>query len=265
MASKQDLKAAQQRIFARPRAESESDRELVRKTEDDGVYPSPLNIKAVRLERIVPDPARPPRLFSDESLTELGRSLLLHGQITPIVVHYDSDEDVFVLIDGERRWRAAQKVGLPTMQALIVSRMTTSQRLDHMMILALHQQPLDCSERVQALQAYKRLKGLQTWADVAQNLGLTEATIEAMLQQPAAQDEESDRPSDPISQVVAAMHLLDHALSHLPAAEGSDGEIGAILDDLEDRLAAQRARLEHRAPRSEGGKPVHHMRTWGSK
>ena len=152
MATKRDFKAAQDRIFARPRAESASDHELLRKTEDDGVYPSPLNVKAIRLDHIVADAGRPPRTFSEQSLLDLGQSLLAHGQIMPILVQYQSDEDVFVLVDGERRWRAAQKLGLPSLQAIILGRLSPPERYEQRMAVALHQADWDACERVQALE-----------------------------------------------------------------------------------------------------------------
>ena len=143
MATKHDFKAAQDRIFSRPRSESKSDQELLRKTEDDGVYPSPLNVKAIRLDHIIADANRPPRSFSEQSLLDLGQSLLAHGQIVPVVVEYQSEDDKFVLIDGERRWRAAQKVGLSSLQAIVLGRLTPLERYEQQMIAALHHSEWD--------------------------------------------------------------------------------------------------------------------------
>ena len=275
MATKRELKAAQDRIFARPRPESKSDQELLRKTEDDGVYPSPLNVKAVRVDRIVPDASRPRRTDSDAALDDLGQSLLIHGQIIPILVHYQSDEDVFVIVDGERRWRAAQDVGLQTLQAIILGSLTVVQRDEQRIIAALHQKAWDEDECVQALEMYKAQRGLSTWTDVAHRLGLSEAGLQTMLGAPAAPGDDTAPDSDPLSQAAAATRLLEHALSRVRPGQGYDSDATQLLDQLGEYVIAQRARLERarskaqvedKSQPSEGAaKPVRHMPPWGQR
>jgi len=277
MATKSDFKAAQERIFARPRPTSASDQELLRKTEDDGVYPSPLNIKGIRLDRIVAG-SRPPRTYCEESLADLGQSLLTHGQIMPILVQYQSEQDNFLLVDGERRWRAAQKVGLQTLHAIILGRLTPAERYEQQVAAALQQNDWDPGERVQALEAYKMLKGMATWAEVAEQLGISDATLHALLWGQAASDrpaQESEDASSALSQAAAAMRLLDHALSRVHPGQAGSADMMRLLADLAAWLAAQRARLqppktkartEERDHAAEGeAKPVKHMPTWGQR
>lgn len=274
MATKHDFKAAQDRIFARPRPESVSDQELLRKTEDDGVYPSPLNVKAIRLDHIVADAGRPPRTFSEQSLLDLGQSLLAQGQIMPILVQYQSDDDVFVLVDGERRWRAAQKVGLPSLQAIIIGRMTPAERYEQRMAVALHQAEWDACERVQALEAYKTLKNLPTWTDVAHDLGISDATLQSLLEAPASAADATPGASGAIGRAMAAIDLLEHALSCLRPRQAGKAEIARRLDELTERVAEQRARLQQNKPKPQSetknpvegaGKPVRHMPTWDQR
>jgi ParB family chromosome partitioning protein len=264
MASKQDFKAAQQRIFTRPRTESKSDQELLRKTEDDGVYPSQWSVKSVRLDRIKPDAKRPARAYSDESLAELGRSLIAHGQLVPIVVEYQSDDDSFVLIDGERRWRAAQKAGLRTLHAVIIERIAPSEHYEKELVAALHQGAWDARERMQALHDYKAAQGLATWPEVAQRLGVSEATIDAMLR--ASVTGPDAAAGDAVSQVEAATHVLDLALSRLQAGEGNSADIAQLLKEVDDCLSEHRTRLIYSRGKKEPeepGKPVRNMPAWG--
>lgn len=61
------------------------------------------------------DPNQPRRHFDEASLQELADSLRAEGQIVPITVRPVGDR--FVIVQGERRWRAAQLAGLPTLRA----------------------------------------------------------------------------------------------------------------------------------------------------
>ena len=275
MATKQDFKAAHQRILSRRRSESKSDQELLRKTEDDGVAPSALNVQAVRLDRIVLDSGRPVRTFSEQSLAELGQSLAVHGQLVPIILQYVSEDDNFVLVDGERRWRAGQVVGMKALQAVILGRMEPAERAELRLALALHQAGWGAGERVQSLDAYKTQQSLDSWAAVAAHLGLSESTVAALLRAPAATADESDQPADVVEQVVATGNLLDHVLSRLRPGQDSDADAVRqaleALDELQDVLSAHRVRLE-RSSRSQldagkmefaKGKPVRSMPTWG--
>ncbi len=65
------------------------------------------------IEKLAPMVGQPRRHFSRESLDELAQSIREHGIIEPLVVRrVASGRDGFVLVAGERRWRAAQIAGL---------------------------------------------------------------------------------------------------------------------------------------------------------
>jgi ParB family chromosome partitioning protein len=72
---------------------------------------------ALPVGEIDPDPDQPRKHFDQAALEELAESLRTHGQIQPIVVRPVGDR--YVLIAGERRWRAAKLANLPTLQANI--------------------------------------------------------------------------------------------------------------------------------------------------
>src|SRR5699024_1896997 len=66
------------------------------------------NAKEIELGRIQPDPEQPRRTFDDERLEELRDSIRAEGVLQPIVVRYDTERDVYVIVHGERRWRASK-------------------------------------------------------------------------------------------------------------------------------------------------------------
>ena len=66
------------------------------------------------------DPEQPRTEFDDDKLQRLADSINAQGVIQPIVVRQDeSSLDRYIIIAGERRWRAAQIVGLETIPGII--------------------------------------------------------------------------------------------------------------------------------------------------
>src|SRR4029450_8686510 len=71
----------------------------------------------VDIDRIVPNTFQPRRQMDDARLDDLARSIKSNGVIQPIVVRRSGDR--FHIIAGERRWRAAQKVGLQRVPVVV--------------------------------------------------------------------------------------------------------------------------------------------------
>ena len=68
----------------------------------------------MEVDRIVPDPDQPRKEFSDDAIERLAASLLKHGQLMPIRVRWNGSIGKWVVISGERRYRAAIRAGLKT-------------------------------------------------------------------------------------------------------------------------------------------------------
>jgi ParB family chromosome partitioning protein len=77
-----------------------------------------LQLVAIRLDAIQPDPAQPRRTFMDDSLQELSESIRQDGVIQPIEVT-QIRANVYMIVHGERRWRAAQLAGMETIPAVV--------------------------------------------------------------------------------------------------------------------------------------------------
>ena len=83
------------------------------------VKTAPMNRMAeIATEQIFPNPTQPRTQFDDEALEELAASIKQLGVIQPITVKKTAD-DKYIIISGERRWRASQKVGLATLPAYV--------------------------------------------------------------------------------------------------------------------------------------------------
>lgn len=77
-----------------------------------------LQLLALRLDAIQPDPNQPRTTFNDEGLQELSDSIKQDGVIQPIEV-VQVEPNRYLLVHGERRWRAAQQAGLETIPAIV--------------------------------------------------------------------------------------------------------------------------------------------------
>jgi ParB family chromosome partitioning protein len=76
------------------------------------------DIVMLNLESIVPNPYQPRQVFDDNSLLGLADSIKNYGILQPVTVR--QSDDVFELIMGERRFRAAQIVGLKKIPAIVL-------------------------------------------------------------------------------------------------------------------------------------------------
>lgn len=76
------------------------------------------SISEVNIDVIKPNPNQPRTHFDDESITELASSIREFGVISPITLR-KNDDNSYMIIAGERRFRASKLVGLRTIPAYI--------------------------------------------------------------------------------------------------------------------------------------------------
>jgi len=76
------------------------------------------NAEEMPLEKIYPNPNQPRKNFDEQALRELADSIKKHGVIMPIVVN-DDGSDRYMIIAGERRYRATKLAGLKTIPVII--------------------------------------------------------------------------------------------------------------------------------------------------
>lgn len=123
---------------------------------------------------IKPKDGQPRKIFNDESLEELAQSIKSKGVIQPIVVKPTGDQ-CYEIIVGERRWRAAKRVGLETIPAVVHH----YNKIDSMavaLIENIQRENLNPIEEAEALR-YLMKEGAMTHHQVAQSIGRSRASI----------------------------------------------------------------------------------------
>lgn len=76
-------------------------------------------IKRLPVEFIIANRSNPRRTFNEDQLEELTNSIREKGVMQPLLVRPSEDPNIFELIAGERRWRAAQKAGLHDVPVIV--------------------------------------------------------------------------------------------------------------------------------------------------
>lgn len=74
-------------------------------------------IDEIFLTEIKPNPFQPRRIFDEEKIDELAQSIKEHGVFQPIIVK--KVKQGYIIVSGERRFRAVQRVGLNTIPSIV--------------------------------------------------------------------------------------------------------------------------------------------------
>jgi len=117
----------------------------------DAILDKENEIKDIPIDRIRPNPYQPRTHFNEEKLRELADSINVHGVVQAIVVSPKDNE--YVLVAGERRYRAARMAGLETIPAVVKS-YDKSSMLEIALIENLQREDLNPIEEGEA---YRRL------------------------------------------------------------------------------------------------------------
>jgi ParB/RepB/Spo0J family partition protein len=133
----------------------------------------------VPISRIIPDPDQPRKHFDQDAIDELTETMKTHGQLQPIRVQGKKKD--FIVIDGERRLRAAKKAGLKEMACMCVhGDVAEDIRLEEQLIANCCRKDLEPMERAKA---YERLIKLKEWnqQQLADRLNIDQASVSHSL------------------------------------------------------------------------------------
>ncbi|RAX56978.1 hypothetical protein CCZ01_07725 [Helicobacter monodelphidis] len=111
----------------------------------------------INIHHIRPNPMQPRQNFSQESLEELSQSILEYGLLQPILLCNDTEstqEEHYIIVAGERRWRACQMANFSTIPAIILSRQQTQQLREIALIENIQREDLN---PIELAQCYKEL------------------------------------------------------------------------------------------------------------
>lgn len=129
------------------------------------------------LEKVVPNPDQPRKQFSEEALEELTASIREHGVLLPLIVTPEGDK--FMIIAGERRWRASQKAGLAKVP-VVIRTMDNQQKLEVALIENLQREDLNPLEMATAYLKLHEQFNL-TYDQIGQRVGRSMSSVSNIL------------------------------------------------------------------------------------
>lgn len=128
----------------------------------------------IDITKVKPNPNQPRKNFDPEALNELASSIKVHGIVQPIVVNQESNGE-YMIIAGERRWRAANICGLKTVPA-VVKNYTEKQVKEISIIENLQREDLNPIEAARAIKQLMDEYGL-TQEVVSERIGKSRSNI----------------------------------------------------------------------------------------
>jgi len=128
-------------------------------------------IQMLQIESVSPDPTQPRKTFDAQSLNHLAQSIAEHGVLQPITVR-KSDDD-YIIVMGERRFRASKLAGLTTIPAMVRDYVDT-EVLEVQIIENLQRKDVEPTEEAEAIQF---LLDRYEPSEIAKRLGRSENYI----------------------------------------------------------------------------------------
>jgi ParB family chromosome partitioning protein len=210
----------------------------------------------IPVDMIVPNPKQPRQIFDDGALDELKISIENVGFLQPIVVR-QTGVDKYEIVMGERRWRAAQALGLDTIPA-IVRETRDDAMLRDALLENIHRANLNPLEEAAAYQQLIEDFGL-THDAVAAQVGRSRASVTNALRllqlPPAIQKLVHDGRLD-MGHARALLGTPDRAFQE-QLAKRAVGE-GLSVRAVEDAIREHESRPEngeHGAAKPSGARP----------
>ncbi|MEI6714419.1 MAG: ParB/RepB/Spo0J family partition protein [Verrucomicrobiota bacterium] len=130
-------------------------------------------IQSVTLDRIIPSPLQPRKVFNETHLQELVESIREHGIVQPLICRPNRDQ--FELIAGERRWRASQIVGLKEVP-ILVREASDQDVLELALIENIQRSDLNPIEEAKAFLRLAQEFSMKQ-EDIAKRVGMSRASI----------------------------------------------------------------------------------------
>ena len=135
------------------------------------------SLRLVPLAQLMPDPTQPRKRFIPERIEELSASLKSRGQLNPLRVLWSEERQLFLIVCGESRFRAAQLAKLEALECLVVEGTPSEADLlaDRITENSVRSD-LSSLDFARGIEKLKKLRSCSSSA-LAAELGLSNATI----------------------------------------------------------------------------------------
>jgi ParB family chromosome partitioning protein len=204
------------------------------------------------IDRIDRDPNQPRKKFDGDTLVELAQNLARVGQIQPVEVREVGDR--YVLIDGERRLRAAAIAKLTTLRAIVrFDPGAPDDVLDRQFAVNFHRDAMALGDQAHYLQS--RIDKLGSAAAVSEAIGLSVPRILNITKTLRAEGAAAELRDSGLTKDADTIGALVEVQKHDPVAAKSLVERAKVHGKLTRKDAQEAARRVKEATRvaAEGG------------
>ncbi len=142
---------------------------------------SARNFGRLAIDQLQPDPDQPRQTFDADEISQMAASLQTTGQLHPIRVRWSEQHEKWLIISGERRYRAARQAGLSMIDCDFRESLDSpSEILEQQLIENLLRADLKPLEEAEA---YQKLIAMNGWtgAELAKTLHITRARVTRSL------------------------------------------------------------------------------------
>ncbi|HHW49150.1 MAG TPA: ParB/RepB/Spo0J family partition protein [Clostridiaceae bacterium] len=178
-------------------------------------------IMEIKINEIEPNTNQPRKSFDDEKLAQLAESIKQHGVVQPIIVKKEGD--IYRIVAGERRWRAARIAGLTTIP-VIVKDLSNRQIMEVALIENLQREDLNPIEEAEA---YNRLikEYNMTQEEISKTIGKSRSAVANSLR---------------------LLNLCDEVIEYLKSGELTSGHARCMVpvEDKEMQIKIARTVIE---------------------
>jgi ParB family chromosome partitioning protein len=199
----------------------------------------------ISIDRIMPDPGQPRKEFDEEALDRLAESLRTRGQLQPIRVRWDDGVDKYIVVVGDRRYRAAMRAGIESIACVVVAGNPSPEDLleDQLVENALRED-LKPVEQARAYEVLLSARGLSQ-RQLAERLQIGHASIAralALLDLP-----------EPIQEAVDQGHIAPNTAYELTKVDDPGTQAELAREAAEGRLRRDEIKKLTQTPRKGRG------------
>jgi ParB family chromosome partitioning protein len=130
-------------------------------------------IEKIAIENLVPNKYQPRQEFDAEAIRELSESIRAYGVLQPLIVA--NTDDGYMIIAGERRWRASKMAGLQTVPA-IVRTLRELEQLEIALIENVQRVDLSALDQATSIEYLHEQFGT-SYSEIAKRLGKGNSTV----------------------------------------------------------------------------------------
>jgi len=132
-------------------------------------------VQQIQIDKIIPDPHQPRRIFSQKTIADLARSIKEVGLLEPILIRPTKDGN-YSIIAGERRWRACKSLNHVHIKA-IVREATTTEAFKLSIVENLIREQLNIIEKALGFKELLNQKIYQNQSLMATDLGISRTSV----------------------------------------------------------------------------------------